>query len=79
MRKSPGFASVAILCGLFAAGHVSAAGPAFVDITWMSTSNMYYEIGSLNVITDGYITRLLQSEFHGGGGGLANTRPASHA
>ena len=74
MRKSPGFVSVAILCGLLAAGHVSAAGPAFVDITWMSISNMYYEIGSLNVITDGYITRLPQSEFHGGGGGLANTR-----
>jgi hypothetical protein len=53
---------------------VSAAGPAFVDITWMSISNMYYELGPLNVVTDGYITRLPQDAFFGGGGGLAQTR-----
>ena len=51
-----------------------AAPPAFVDITWMSISNMYYEIGSLNVVTDGYITRLPQDAFFGGGGGFAQTR-----
>jgi hypothetical protein len=55
-------------------GPVTAAGPAFVDITWMSISNMYYEIGQLNVVTDGYITRLPQEAFFGGGGGLAQTR-----
>src|SRR5262245_34020284 len=53
-----------------------AAGPAYVDMTWMSIANMYYEIGSLGVITDGYFTRIPQSEFYGGGGGLANTRKA---
>jgi hypothetical protein len=42
----------------------------------MSISNMFYEIGSLGVVTDGYITRIPQSEFYGGGGGLANTRTA---
>jgi hypothetical protein len=52
---------------------VSAAGPSFVDITWMSISNMYYQAGPLNIITDGYITRIPQSEFYGGGGGLAHT------
>jgi L-ascorbate metabolism protein UlaG (beta-lactamase superfamily) len=50
-----------------------AAGPSFVDITWFSISNMYYQLGSLGVITDGYITRIPQSAFFGGGGGLANT------
>jgi hypothetical protein len=55
---------------------VSAAAPAFVDITWMSISNMLYELGPLNVVTDGYITRLPQDAFFGGGGGLAQTRRA---
>ena len=40
----------------------------------MSISNMYYEIGPLRVMTDGYFTRIPQSAFFGGGGGLANTR-----
>ena len=51
-------------------------GPAFVDITWMSISNMYYELGTLGVVTDGYITRIPQREFFGGGGGLAHTTHA---
>jgi L-ascorbate metabolism protein UlaG (beta-lactamase superfamily) len=53
-----------------------AAAPEHVDITWMSISNMFYEIGSLGIITDGYFTRIPQSEFYGGGGGLAYTRKA---
>jgi L-ascorbate metabolism protein UlaG (beta-lactamase superfamily) len=53
-----------------------AAGPAHVDITWMSISNIYYELGSTYVLTDGYISRIPQSAFHGGGGGLANTDKA---
>ena len=55
---------------------VRAAGPAFVDITWMSISNLYYELGGLGIVTDGYITRLPQSAFFGGGGGLAQTTQA---
>jgi hypothetical protein len=51
-------------------------GPDHVDLTWMSISNIYYELGSLRILTDGYITRLPQSGFYGGGGGLANTRQA---
>ena len=50
-----------------------AAGPSYVDITWMSITNMYYELGGLGVVTDGYITRIPQKEFYGGGGGLART------
>jgi L-ascorbate metabolism protein UlaG (beta-lactamase superfamily) len=42
----------------------------------MSISNIYYELGPLRILTDGYITRLPQSAFFGGGGGLATTRQA---
>ena len=65
----------ALLLAAFAAyGRVFAAAPPFVDITWMSISNMYLEIGTLNVIIDGYITRLPQEAFFGGGGGYAQTK-----
>ena len=53
-----------------------AAGPSHVDITWMSVTNMYYELGPLRIVTDGYITRLPRTLFSGGGGGLAKARPA---
>ncbi|MEO8621796.1 MAG: hypothetical protein ABI625_12075 [bacterium] len=51
----------------------SPATPSYVDITWMSITNVYYEIGALHILTDGYISRVPQSEFHGGAGGLAQT------
>jgi hypothetical protein len=54
-----------------------AVGPAHVDITWMSISNIYYDLGSLGIVTDGYITRIPLSNFYGGSGGLARTRKAS--
>ena len=66
--------AAAVFMGLCALVSVQAAGPPFVDITWMSISNVYYELGSLRILTDGYITRLPQSAFSGGGGGLATTR-----
>jgi hypothetical protein len=47
----------------------SAAGPAHVDITWMSIANLHIEAGPVKAVFDGYITRLPQSAFHGGGGG----------
>jgi hypothetical protein len=79
MREiSPATKSLAILgvllCALVQAGAVV---PAHVDITWMSISNIYYELGSLHILTDGYISRIPQSEFYGGGGGLAQTRNSS--
>ena len=49
----------------------SAVGPAHVDMTWMSITNMYYEIGPLKIVTDGYISRIPEQEFYGGGGGMA--------
>jgi L-ascorbate metabolism protein UlaG (beta-lactamase superfamily) len=48
--------------------------PDHVDITWMSITNMYYELGALGVITDGYFTRVPQDLFYGPGGGLGQTR-----
>ena len=53
-----------------------AVAPSHVDITWMSISNIYYDFGTTRVLTDGYITRVPQSAFFGGGGGLAQTRQA---
>jgi hypothetical protein len=42
---------------------VHTAGPGYVDITGMSISNIYCELASLRILTDGYITRLPQSAF----------------
>ncbi len=64
--------SLLVALGLVTA--VRASGPDHVDLTWMSISNVYYELGSLRILIDGYITRVPQSAFFGGGGGLANTR-----
>lgn len=52
---------------------VVAAGPAFVDITWMSIANLFLEVGQLGIVVDGYFTRIPQRAFSGGGGGLAHT------
>lgn len=68
--------SAAVLLAMCALQQTFAAPPAFVDITWMSISNMYYEAGPLNIVTDGYITRLPQDAFFGGGGGYAQTKRA---
>jgi glyoxylase-like metal-dependent hydrolase (beta-lactamase superfamily II) len=62
------------LAAIFALTPVWAAGPDHVDITWFSISNVYYELGPLNIVTDGYITRIPAGAFFGGGGGLAHTR-----
>jgi L-ascorbate metabolism protein UlaG (beta-lactamase superfamily) len=40
----------------------------------MSISNIFLELGSLNIVIDGYITRLPQEAFFGGGGGYAQTK-----
>ncbi len=68
--------AAAVLLAVCALQQTFAAPPAFVDITWMSISNMYYEAGPLNIVTDGYITRLPQDAFFGGGGGYAQTKRA---
>ena len=52
------------------------AGPDHVDITWMSITNVYYELGVLGVVTDGYISRIPKDIFFGGTTGAAQTRTA---
>ena len=42
----------------------------------MSITNLYLDFGDTRIVADGYITRLPQALFSGGGGGLAQT---SHA
>ncbi|MGE3511500.1 MAG: MBL fold metallo-hydrolase [Vicinamibacterales bacterium] len=64
------------LVAVCAIAPMRAAGPSHVDLTWLSIANVYYELGALRILTDGYITRLPQSAFFGGGGGLASTRQA---
>jgi hypothetical protein len=50
------------------------AAPDHVDITWMSIANMHFDLGSQQIVADGYITRLPPEIFYGGGGGFASTR-----
>src|SRR6187402_3750066 len=45
-----------------------------VDITWMSITNLHLDFGTTAIVADGYISRLPQDLFYGGGGGLASTR-----
>ena len=66
-----------IVVALLAAASISqamAASPAHVDITWMSIANIHCELGPLRILIDGYISRIPEREFHGGGGGYAYTR-----
>ena len=54
----------------------TAAGPSFVEITWMSMANLHYQIADIGIVTDGYITRIPEDAFYGGPSGLAQTRTA---
>lgn len=62
------------LVALALAAAAPQTGPAFVDLTWLSIANVYFEIGNVRLLADGYITRIPQNAFFGGGGGLASTR-----
>ncbi|NUZ06891.1 MBL fold metallo-hydrolase [Piscinibacter koreensis] len=48
--------------------------PADVRMTWFGVSNWTLKIGDLNILIDGYMTRIPQNYFSGGGGGLAVTK-----
>ena len=50
------------------------AAPDHVDITWMSIANMHFALGRQQILADGYITRIPQEVFFGGGTGVASTR-----
>lgn len=53
------------------------AGPDHVDITWMSITNMYYELGPLRIVTDGYFTRLPEKLFYAGAGNVDRTHESN--
>src|SRR5258708_3434113 len=73
MKKSLSGTAVVILAAASMSQGV-AAGPDHVDITWMAIANIHYELGPLRILTAGYISRIPEREFHGGGGGYAYTR-----
>ncbi|MEO6600124.1 MAG: MBL fold metallo-hydrolase, partial [Polyangiaceae bacterium] len=58
-------------------GADAGGGTPYVDITWLSISNIYYELGQLGILTDGYVTRIPTTNFFGGQGGLAFTHQSS--
>lgn len=60
------FRALSACIALCAGGAVHAAD--HVDITWMSIANVYFDFGDERVLADGYITRLPESIFSGGGG-----------
>ncbi len=53
------------------------AAPDHVDITWLSIANVHFDAGRNHILADGYISRLPQELFFGGGGGFANTHRAA--
>jgi hypothetical protein len=65
------------LLGLLAACASARAAPDHVDITWMSIANMHFGVGERQIVADGYITRLPEELFFGGGG-VDSTRRAMH-
>lgn len=81
--RFPALLLAALICGCAprvtdgpVAGN-AAADPAVVDhvdITWLSIANMHFALGDQQVLADGYITRLPERNFYGGGGGFASTR-----
>jgi len=48
---------------LLAAADGARAAPDHVDITWMSITNMHFDLGKKQVLADGYITRLPRDLF----------------
>jgi L-ascorbate metabolism protein UlaG (beta-lactamase superfamily) len=45
-----------------------------LKMTWFGISNWSLEVGKLNMVIDGYMTRIPANYFSGGGGGLALTK-----
>ena len=52
----------------------NATAPTEVRMTWFGVSNWTFKIGDLNIMMDGYMSRIPQDYFSGGGGGLAVTK-----
>jgi hypothetical protein len=50
--------------------------PRSVRMTWFGVSNWTFQIGRLNILVDGYVTRIPSDNFYGEGSGLASTKAA---
>lgn len=48
--------------------------PQSIRVTYFGIANWTFQIGKLNIMMDGYMSRIPQNYFSGGGGGLAVTR-----
>ena len=68
--------TLSLCLAALAASSLAQAAPDHVDITWMSITNMHFDLGRQKIVADGYITRLPEEIFFGGGGGVASTRRA---
>jgi hypothetical protein len=71
-ESSRALIACATLC-LLSAG--ARAAPDHVDVTWLSIANIHFDFGVTRVLADGYITRVPQSNFQGGGGFDTTLRP----
>lgn len=71
-RKSIAFG----LCLAVVASWAARSAPDHADITWLSIANVHFDVGRAHILADGYVTRLPQDLFFGGGGGFASTHRA---
>jgi hypothetical protein len=67
---------ILVACVTLVGGAHAQAAPDHVDITWMSITNMHFEVGGQEIVADGYITRLPPDLFYGGVTGIATTHRA---
>jgi hypothetical protein len=77
MRRVRDSIRLMICAALCAVACGARAAPDHVDITWLSIANIHFDFGTTRILADGYITRLPQANFHGGGGGLGRTLRAA--
>jgi hypothetical protein len=77
MRRTLGLSS--IFCFALLASGAARAQPDHVDITWLSIANVHFDLGRVQILADGYVTRLPQDLFFGGGGGFAETHRPMHS
>jgi hypothetical protein len=65
-----------VACAALLSCAVAHAAPDHVDITWMSITNMYFDLGDQRILADGYITRLPPEIFYSGASGYGKTQRA---
>ena len=67
---------ILIASGALVGGARAHAAPDHVDITWMSITNMHFDVGGQRILANGYITRLPRDIFYSGASGYGKTRHA---